>query len=1469
MHEYGDPGRSYQMPLDGSAPPSPAGSAPASPAKSGKFSWGFGRKSRTPSPNASIFAGRDDDNQDGSGTCGRKASASPSSFVVKSVIRQPGGVSLDAQSPSSPGGTWSASASDPSQQFGADAGGNVHNNSYQRQKSRPVMSLGVPAGGPGGGVGYGGAHSSNDGRPEAEMRYAAATNAGALSFQPAAHAPRSPPSSPTRPASPGGGISAQQFQRKVRDRQNSIQNLREQPRQASPVIETRRAADIAADARASSRDAGWTREPDVSHQAWNGPGPQQQMQLSHDGRPLPPPHGQPFPANMNHASGGASPISIPNFNGGRGGRDDAGPPDSPFGTPSPYDRHSPAGPGGPFGPPSPGFDRADGPDPRGRSSSPGFAGLFKGIFGRSPKVDQNSALPSTGMYDDEHAWMQGDMGSNAPYDASRNSPSPSAFHAGAGAGGPPVSSLIIRGPAPAPKSSIPSPLRFGASGLPPTGPDPDEEEAARQKRESMLQARRIIDQERHQAIDDAVQRKPSTGPDSPWSPRQVVHDMPLAAPPGRGANESVGKGVNPAGRKPVPRMGSEDERAAAMSSSRKEPPAGGDALSRLESMLTPAQRIIQETRSRQLAQERADADKIARATVAQANALSQQPPTITPVVQPATPQHQTVSAIVNQDKGKARQVDPPTDDDLRNGAGEIPVRRGSKKSPTKQVRILAAPTEATAPSDPTPVPSVVSRPAQAPAPAPAPAPSAGPGSRTGSNLMPGAGPLPKDMTMTDALQLMMVRFYRFERYSIPLLRFLETRLVDIERDAQIALHQTDALSLNSARDREMDLWVGEMTGMMKHEIGQLRAACQEIKEGREIVAEVAQRMKVNDDKASEAAAGQTVRVVPTPATAPKANPSAIASTPVAVPASSGKTSSEVSDVLGSRKVPGSNGPVAVPLSAFGTASKVALIPATLKAVPRPDVRSASPSSITADPGLGVSQKLEPQPFMVPVSDVSSNQQSKVPSSHPIRHTNISSASFQSTVPILPAPDRDILSDFLADVEVKSPSVDAAARRAAAAALPAADRRSPSPTGKARPRYTSALGGSVLDSTTRTRSPERAPAEVLTRPIAFALQDRADSPGPSEADTSRSTQSVENRLKALLRGPESAAAVLEKSPTMAEAELEKEVMMGHATSPPVTEHLRWRSKESGTSEFSTPDPTTPNGASFNKESFFSGFAQGGGRATPPPLSSSPDKAAGVFGLAPNRHLKGSSSSSLGNGIIANATVAVAAIAPPTSTRSGTMPLHTAGASSSSGSATTKGILRNPSPTRLNVASMQPVLGSPSKQTTSPADYAGVPQEKADSIKTATHASDTLRARAASYLKASAATEPVAEGLSPKPGSWASPRLPASAPMGDSSGTSSSADTAAAPSPSSASSDIKTRLEGLPGGSGGSTVRSSTWMASDSTNTKDAGRSNGTGTGTGTWGTTTTSQFRRASNSNAGAVGANATLKQKLAFFDAAR
>lgn len=163
-------------------PPSPSSS---SPSRTSRITSWF--RSRSGSP----------------GDTGEKRSRSRSrsktpteGFVVRSVVKQAGGVN-------------------GSNIQGWDTTGATDNDSmYQRSKSRPltggmVMSLGVPPGGPGGGTGYGTAHSSNDGRPEEPlfqkelppMPMASPSSPSRGSFDAAGMTGGFAP--PLRPASPG------------------------------------------------------------------------------------------------------------------------------------------------------------------------------------------------------------------------------------------------------------------------------------------------------------------------------------------------------------------------------------------------------------------------------------------------------------------------------------------------------------------------------------------------------------------------------------------------------------------------------------------------------------------------------------------------------------------------------------------------------------------------------------------------------------------------------------------------------------------------------------------------------------------------------------------------------------------------------------------------------------------------------------------------------------------------------------------------------------------------------------------------------------------------------------------------------------------------------------------------------------------------------------------------------------------
>jgi hypothetical protein len=133
-------------------------------------------------------------------------------------------------------------------------------------------------------------------------------------------------------------------------------------------------------------------------------------------------------------------------------------------------------------------------------------------------------------------------------------------------------------------------------------------------------------------------------------------------------------------------------------------------------------------------------------------------------------------------------------------------------------------------------------------------------------ISPGNGPLPSQIGLLEGLEEMAVRFYRFERYAVPLLRSLEGRVGDIEKDAMM----TSNASSSAARPGEaaMDRWVGEMTRLMKHEIGQLKAAGKELKEARQVLGSL---LELEKDKAqASAATGIQQAHVPAPTASSRA-----------------------------------------------------------------------------------------------------------------------------------------------------------------------------------------------------------------------------------------------------------------------------------------------------------------------------------------------------------------------------------------------------------------------------------------------------------------------------------------------------------------------------------------------------------------------------------------------------------------------
>ncbi|KAI3486729.1 hypothetical protein L1887_49679 [Cichorium endivia] len=287
--------------------------------------------------------------------------------------------------------------------------------------------------------------------------------------------------------------------------------------------------------------------------------------------------------------------------------------------------------------------------------------------------------------------------------------------------------------------------------------DAEDEAAVAQKMASMRQARHIVDQERQQWMSAQTPTRAAE-----FRPRQVVdgddEDEDAAL------EHELGRKKSPPGRKPVP--------AYLPGATVESTPAAAS-----DEPLTPAQRIIHETRSKQLAREQIEAQR--KHAADQQTQLRQTRHTQLP---PAT---------------------PPKSTSATGGHGE--------RFPSGAHQLTREPVRA--------------HPAGA-----------------ASTLSPGSGPMPAEMGLRDALQEMMVRFYRFERYSVPLIRALEQRLVDIERDAMLASnpHARGSVgSASSAHSAEMDRWVTQMTGLMKHEVGQLKAATREISEARELVAHVA------------------------------------------------------------------------------------------------------------------------------------------------------------------------------------------------------------------------------------------------------------------------------------------------------------------------------------------------------------------------------------------------------------------------------------------------------------------------------------------------------------------------------------------------------------------------------------------------------------------------------------------------------
>ncbi|EST06996.2 hypothetical protein PSEUBRA_003626 [Kalmanozyma brasiliensis GHG001] len=778
--------------------------------------WPFNR-SRSSSPNTQAQAGLSlDTGYDALGS--RRLSASPinsaispsgsgSSFVVKSVIRASGGVSLQT----SPARDQRFNSNNSRQHSSSPAAkrmtledsddeGQQQQLQYRRSKSKPlgaVASLGVPPGGPGGGVGYGTARSSNDGRPESAAAYQ---------------------QSPFyRPPSPSGSMTAGDFQRGTKERGRS-------PRKSIP--DGSDSFDQSSDQRRDGSAQSAASSPGKKPVARITVGPQslaQQQHHNHQQAHHQYQQQQQQQQQQQHAaSRGPSPAAAARNAGLSGPRHFPGGPPSPSGPI--YNPHTAShdasyqiqplqhqhAPRQHSAGPTPHEQRGDlsfpllppqhAPGHESRDESPSRSSRFSFGFGnRSRKDSEKSVQRLDGLPSpvdipfgrSSHSplrFSNGEETRRGSVSPARASPNNSGFlsnlmskspgdrevrqqrshddtarsgsHDG-GLAGKWFKGVFGRSPR-ADEKDWTNASDYTAFPLVADAPrSNDDDQAYAQKLASMRQARHIVDEERRRLM--FGETAPSDGPadEREFRPRQAIDDE---------VEFELGRKKSPPGRKPVPAYLPAATTPTRMSASRDEP-------------MTPAQRIIQETRSRELAREQIEAQR--------KQALDQQRASVN-----ADPR-QTVAARIRSNGPPTPPKGMPTPQQQRYPSGPHQITRESARS----------------------------------------GPAAPPNQRPTLILSPGAGPMPASLPLRDALQEMMSRFYRFERYSVPLIRSLETRLLDIERDAMLASNPHARSS--TTQSAEMDVWVQQMTNLMRHEVRQLDAATRELREARELVATVA------------------------------------------------------------------------------------------------------------------------------------------------------------------------------------------------------------------------------------------------------------------------------------------------------------------------------------------------------------------------------------------------------------------------------------------------------------------------------------------------------------------------------------------------------------------------------------------------------------------------------------------------------
>ncbi|PWN18048.1 hypothetical protein BCV69DRAFT_83550 [Microstroma glucosiphilum] len=695
-------------------------------------------------------------------------------FVVRSVVKQAGGVN-------------------GSNVHGWDAMGAADNDSsYQRSKSRPltggmVMSLGVPPGGPGGGTGYGTAHSSNDGRPEQPsyqkelppMPMASPSSPSRGSFDASSMGGGFAP--PLRPASPG--VAKAGVFRKPR-------RLSASPA-PSPIPKS---PDRAALDRPTS--------PIGERYTANGYGSVDNGQndlAANDSGPVAYLHDSTLnPSNSAHDIPGFDPSTFQQGSEGELAHISF--------TASPLPDHRD------FSDPRPAMSasplrvitnnlnsftaqNASSASATSPAAGPGLASKLRGFFNNRPLLDGEGDEDNTGAVSDDEQGAAPSRQEATPYG---------------------VSSSVLSSPR---RGSMQPP--FANSPHTQRKMDAADWEAEQLRRQTQMEAVRLIDEERRRAMEDSasspVRSSQASGPRKAVPAMSRNDDVPSL--PSSIAREVADEGwtsdalsqMSESGRRDLVRRLTAKGKARSVRSNQtvvehqneweSEEVAREADESEVEiewDRLTPAQRIIAETRAGTLEM---------RSTVPQAD---------------------------DHNAELERSRDP-------RAVSEEPFERHDQSSIAGTVAPMhSVPTAVTSPS------KRESRP-EAPRLNTQLTSATVTSSKIG--ISPGNGPLPSQLGLMEGLEEMAVRFYRFERYAVPLLRSLEGRVGDIEKDAMMSSNATTSVARPG--EAEMDRWVGEMTRLMKHEIGQLKAAGKELKEARQVLGSL---LAIEKDKVQPGAA---------------------------------------------------------------------------------------------------------------------------------------------------------------------------------------------------------------------------------------------------------------------------------------------------------------------------------------------------------------------------------------------------------------------------------------------------------------------------------------------------------------------------------------------------------------------------------------------------------------------------------------